>query len=81
MGQMSPTWDSVSPFVIAELDDFCVCEREQETTGEDICVQDRFFQGLGVAQEDICPSLCFKNSPYIIAWKITASLLASLHLF
>lgn len=29
-GQMSVTWDSASPFVIAEPDDWCVCLRERE---------------------------------------------------
>lgn len=51
---MSPTWDSASPFVIAEPDDWCVCvcetergreigqqcesESMQERTGEKILV-------------------------------------------
>lgn len=47
MGQMSPTWDSVSPFVIAEPHDWCVCvcERqrgaERERGQESECMQER----------------------------------------
>ncbi len=54
---MSPTWDSASPFVIAEPDDWCVCEKErereigqeresesmQERAGENILVYDCDF--------------------------------------
>lgn len=33
-GQMSPTWDSASPFVIAEPDDWCMCMCVKEKEGE-----------------------------------------------
>lgn len=33
-GQMSPTWDSASPFVIAEPHDVCVWEKKKESERE-----------------------------------------------
>lgn len=81
-GQMSLSWDSASPFVIAEPDDWSVCEKErgesERAGGHSVC--DWFSEGVWGDQEWVRSRL---GSIKIATttWEITACLSDTPHLY